>query len=369
MREKIKNIVTLCALGLVIGILFVLLLTKAPTEYSDSERRALAQFLPPTAENILSGEFMENFESYAQDQFPFRDGFRTVKSVAVYDVFRQKDNHDIYLVNGYAAKQEYPLKEEMLLHATERFSYIYDTYLKGTNTQNYLSIIPDKNYFLAGEGGYLSMDYESLVNTVRENTDFLTYIDIMDTLSLSDYYRTDTHWKQENIGGVAEILAEGMGADLGNPVYIEQVLDQPFFGVYRGQAAIPMEADTITYLTSEELSACTVTLYDSGMPETIPMYDMEKATGKDPYEMFLSGAVALLSIENPVAANGKELILFRDSFGSSIAPLLVSGYEKITLVDIRYIQPDFLGAFIEFTDQDVLFLYSTSILNQSLSLK
>ena len=39
--------------------------------------------------------------------------------------------------------------------------------------------------------------------------------------------------------------------------------------------------------------------------------------------------------------------------------LIVSGY----LVDIRYIDPDFLGTLIDFEGKDALFLYSALILN------
>ena len=85
--------------------------------------------------------------------------------------------------------------------------------------------------------------------------------------------------------------------------------------------------------------------------------------------MFLSGSKSLLTIENPNATTDKELIIFRDSFGSSIAPLLAEGYAKITLVDIRYMSPNMLGNFMEFTDQDVLFLYSTGVLNNSITIK
>ena len=85
--------------------------------------------------------------------------------------------------------------------------------------------------------------------------------------------------------------------------------------------------------------------------------------------MYLSGARSLLTIENPNAATGRELILFRDSFGSSIAPLLVSDYAKVTLVDLRYIQSDYLGQFLTFSGQDVLFLYSTLVLNSSAAIK
>ena len=88
--------------------------------------------------------------------------------------------------------------------------------------------------------------------------------------------------------------------------------------------------------------------------------------------MFLSGAAAVLTVTNPnasEAAKGRELILFRDSFGSSIAPLLIDCYETITLVDIRYIASEFLSQYVDFHGQDVLFLYSTTIINNSAMLK
>ena len=99
------------------------------------------------------------------------------------------------------------------------------------------------------------------------------------------------------------------------------------------------------------------------------MYDMEKAEGKDPYGMFLSGTRPILTIENPHVDNGEELIVFRDSFGSSLVPLLMKGYEKITVLDIRYVNSAMLGQVVDFGEQEVLFLYSTMLLNNSLALK
>ena len=149
--------------------------------------------------------------------------------------------------------------------------------------------------------------------------------------------------------------------------YTTNQVDDPFYGVYYGQLALSVQPDTLNYLNNETLDACTV--YDFETDSFLPIYDFAKTKGKDPYEMFLSGSKSLLTIENPNATTDKELILFRDSFGSSIAPLLVEGYAKITLVDIRYMSPMLLGNFIEFTNQDVLFLYSTSVLNNSNTLK
>jgi len=77
----------------------------------------------------------------------------------------------------------------------------------------------------------------------------------------------------------------------------------------------------------------------------------------------------LLRIENPNAKTDRELILFRDSFGSALAPLLLQDYKTVTLVDIRYISSQLLGNFLTFQKQDVLFAYSTLILNNSTTLK
>ena len=194
----------------------------------------------------------------------------------------------------------------------------------------------------------------------------MTYIDIMDTLSIADYYKTDTHWRAEKLMDTANRLADGLGVQL-TDAYVEETLDVPFYGVYYGYAALPMEPDTIAYLTNDTLSQCVVTNYETG--ETGGIYDFAKAAGKDPYEFFLSGPISYLTIENPRADTDRELIVFRDSFASSIVPLLTSAYQKITLLDIRYLASAYLGSMVDFHGQDTLFLYSTSVLNSSETMK
>ena len=65
----------------------------------------------------------------------------------------------------------------------------------------------------------------------------------------------------------------------------------------------------------------------------------------------------------------RELVLIRDSFGSSLAPLLAGSYRAVTLADLRYLQPEAAGRYLRFTDQDVLFLFSATLLNNSQGLR
>ena len=171
---------------------------------------------------------------------------------------------------------------------------------------------------------------------------------------------------EERLEPVARRIAAAMGTDAGAS-YREVTLERPFYGVYSGYAALPLAGERLSYLTNDTIDACRVTNYETG--KTGPVYDLDKATGSDPYELFLSGSVSLLTVDNPNARTDRELVIFRDSFGSSLAPLLLEGYSRVTLVDIRYLSPSQLGNFLTFDRQDVWFLYSTSVLNNSSTLK
>ena len=329
-------------------------------QISEAERRPLAQ------RPAFSEKFQTEFERYSLDQFPLRDSFRTLKSLFHTGVLGQKDNNGIYLTAGTAVKQEYPLNRDSVNHAIGRFQRIYEKYL--AESQCFYAIIPDKGYYLGKESGHLTMDYDALYAQVAAGLPWAREIDLRPALTGQDYYRTDTHWRQENLLPAAAVLCEGLGAAPPRAEdFAATALERPFYGVYYGQAALPMEPDTLYLMENDTLSQCTVFDYETG--KTGSVYDMTKLDSRDLYDVYLSGAKALLTIENPNAGTERELIVFRDSFGSSMVPLLLPGYAKVTLVDIRYVQTELLGQFLDFHGQDVLFLYSTLVLNSSAVLK
>lgn len=333
---------------------------------SDAERRPLAQMPELYSDAILNGSFMTDFEDYTLDQFPLRDRFRTIKSLFHYYVLGQKDNNGIYIAEGYAAQQEYPLNEASVAHALERFQYLSEKYL--TDSDVYMAVVPDKGYYLAEDSGHLAMDYEKMLALFREGMPWAAHIDLTGSLTIEDYYRTDTHWRQEKLIPAAGKICQSLGVTA--PAvsdYVVTALERPFYGVYYGQAALPMEPETMYLMESPLLKNCSVYDYETG--KTLSIYDETKLESKDLYDVYLSGSKSLLTIENPGAATEKELIVFRDSFGSSMIPLLIQDYAKVTVVDIRYIQIDILERFIEFDGQDVLFLYSTLVLNNSTTIK
>ena len=336
-------------------------------DFSDTERRKLAQFPNLTVQTVLDGKFMTEFESYTLDQFPLRDSFRQLKALFHYNALGQKDNNDIYIVHDYAAKLEYPLNEVSVANAMKKFNTLYRKYLTGSE-KIIISVVPDKGYYLAEANGYPAMDYDALFEAVKQGMPWAEFVDITDQLDAGDYYRTDTHWRQERIGTVAETLCKALGADwFKTEELVPTIVERPFYGVYYGQAALPMDAESLYVMQSDILENCIVYNHETG--KTTGIYDWEKLDSRDLYDVYLSGAAALLTIENTNAKTDKELVVFRDSFGSSLIPLLLKDYKTVTVVDTRYIAGDFVGKFVDFHGQDVLFLYSALILNDSGTLK
>ena len=218
------------------------------------------------------------------------------------------------------------------------------------------------------EGGDLSRESDLYARMQEETKDFASYVELDDLLSMDCYYKTDAHWRQEKIDPVAQRVAQAMGCKL-TADYDEVVANAQFVGAYGRQSNLTMEAEKLIYLTNATLDGCIVTDYETG--DTIAIYDTAKAASEDGegYDLFLYGSKSLLTIENPASTTDKELVIFRDSFGSSLAPYFAECYRKITLVDTRYLASELVGRFVEFDDQDVLFLYSTPVLNNSVILK
>lgn len=362
MEEKIRNALMVSVVTLGFFLLVCMVHLKSDTLYSQGERRKLKQMPSFSAENLLSGRFMEEFETYSQDQFPYRDEFRRLKAITLL----QRDNNGLYLYEDSLVSMVYPLDANAISYASKCFYNVYQMYLKEADNPIYLAVIPDKNYFYAKDSGHLMADYEKIVEQMILENPYMSYIDIFPLLSKQDYYGTDPHWRQENITDVAETLLEKMGCNQ-KAEYETVEAEGEFYGAYYGQAARKVKADKIKYLTNPQIGELEV--YDYENEKEIPVYDLSKVEGKDPYELYAGGPVSLVSLKNPNAEEKRKLIVFRDSYGSSIAPLLTVGYGTVILVDIRYIQPVNLQYYIDFENADILFLYSTLVLNNSETLK
>ena len=369
MQNKIKNVVVTLVFTLFIGLFSVLCIINYfnPTESSASERRPLAQFPESiTLESVIDKTTIDQFEKASVDQFPFREFFRKIKANFQYNALQLKENNGLAIENGYIGKIESEFNQNFVNNSISRLEYIYQNLLAGKVNNSYVSIIPDKNYFFAEDFGYVSPDYDKLIADIKEKLPEMEYIDLFNSLELEDYYKTDTHWSQDKILEALKALTDGLGVSehiSGN--YTENTIDGDFHGVYHGQSATNPAPDKITYLTNESIDSCKV--YDMLNKKLVPMYNLELFNGEDGYNIFLNGAAGnpLLKITNPKCENKNTLVVFRDSYGSSMVPLLSEAYRNVVVIDIRSIHPDIIPQLVNLENTDVLFLFSTLVLNSN----
>lgn len=357
--NKIKNITIAFGFVVTISMVFILNIIAKDKNISITERRTLATFPKITLDNVMSGKVTDDFEKYVSDQFIARDFFRGIKSFNSFNIYRQKDNNKLFERYGAIYKIYYPLNKNNIVKAANKINEVYNSYLKGMNV--YYSIIPDKNYYLK-DNNHIKIDYEELEYIMNSKIRDIKYISIKNELDLSDYYSTDLHWKQEEIVDVANKIQNEMGILQNNKIQYKKIYEGEYYGTYYGQLAIKTNPDKMYVLSNDTIEKCITYNYETKTQSGV--YNRKSTIDK--YDIYLSGATPIVSIENLNNFSGRELIIFRDSFGSSIAPLFIENYHKITLIDLRYISSKMLNQYIKFENQDVLFIYSTLILNQNI---
>lgn len=364
-----KKIISIICFALFIFSFGIACFVKDPVQVLVSERRKAAQFPEFSVEAVIDKSFFNGLEDFLADQFPFRDTFRSIKAAIQLKILNQSDNNGIYTAEGHISELDYTLNETSVKNAAKKLNDIYGKYIKGTDAKCYFSVVPDKNYYLAEKNGYPALDYGRMVEIYTSGVKNMEYIDIFDCLTLDNYYKTDSHWKQQEIAPVIDRLSEKMGFEAKPSDYYAKEKLADFEGVYAPRLAMGSDfKDEIITMNSPATDGAKVWNLETNKV-TQGVYDKSKLESGDKYDTYLQGAAALLTVENPAATEKKELVVFRDSFGSSLAPLMLDGYSKITLVDLRYISSQMLGQFVDFGGCDVLFIYNTQILNQSSLLK
>ena len=274
-------------------------------------------------------------------------------------------------VGVYRAEKE--LDEKSVERAMGKFAALVESYCTEENRVVF-AMVPSKSSFLPA-GTVPAPDETALFEMVSDKCDFATFVDLRDALTLSDYYRTDPHWRQECLGNVLMELGAALEFETDTtddsdvPLtenWTAETLTTDYIGVY-GDEVDGVPAEPMTVLHHPSMDAMVVRNGETG--EEMPLYDTAKLTERDPYELFAGGPLSIVTIENTAAENDRHLVVVRDSFASALLPLLAQSYAKVTAVDIRYMMSTMVGNFVDFTNADVLFLYSSTVVNNSITLK
>lgn len=354
MKNKIHVLSFLCMLV----ILSVLTLFSKDT-ISYTQRRRLKSF-PDLSNN---SQFLEDLDEYFNDHFFGGEYLVGIKSIFNNYIFRLLDDDGFYIEDNYI----YELTPNINIRSIDNLSSIINQVQSKyfMDSKSLFVSIPNKNLYVHnGKRPGYSYDKLQLLLSSKINVPIL---DIHNLLSSSHFYRTDIHWKSETLFDVAKKICDELGVVYYPLVNYTASKYTPFYGGLYFRGANRVAADELIYLTSDYFDKIEINNLEKGNNRSV--YDISALNSLDSYSVFLDGPSAYLEIYNPQSLNEDTLILFRDSYASSLLPLMIPSFKKIQVIDLRYYSFNLLGTLKFDINSKVLYLYGSEIINNSFSIK
>ena len=114
----------------------------------------------------------------------------------------------------------------------------------------------------------------------------------------------------------------------------------------------------------KDTNSIAITQNDGSPLNWMVVSDVSTWAASSKYSCFIGGDNAWSVIENPAVTDGSACIVIKESFGNAFVPFLVPDYQKVYVVDYRYISKvkgDKLSALVDATGaKDVLFINNVS---------
>ncbi len=363
MSKKYARFIT----GLFCGVLTLSVAANALTpdqEFSQIENRALAQKPKLTADTLLSGSFMSDYETYVNDQFVLRD-FWVAGKAYVERILGKKENNDVYFCADGALITRF---DEPDADRVSRNLDKVNQFAAAVEVPVTLGLIPTQACVWSHKlpANAPNYDQKLVLDYVAENTALPT-VDILSTLMAHKdeaiFYRTDHHWT--SLGAYYGYVALADALDY-EPVPLSQyqktTVSGSFYGTVFSSSGVrwvaPDEMDT--YVPEEGIRVSSVTCDADWNPlvvEERQLYDESYLDKKDKYSMFLGGNQPLAVVETGNTDKPKLLII-RDSYTDSLVPFLTAHYSEIHLADLRYCKAPLSSYVTKAGIDQVLVLYS-----------
>ncbi|MEL4862232.1 DHHW family protein [Pseudoflavonifractor phocaeensis] len=324
-----------------LALLFAANALTPDSAFSEVENRPLAQRPSPTVKNVLSGQFMTDYETYVTDQFVARDAWVAAKAYSERAVGKQENNgvyfcDDATLITRFDA----PDAEKV----ANNINYV-NSFAAKSPVPVYFGLIPGAATVWADKlpQGAPNYDQKLIIDQAAQSSaaQFVDlYTPLMEHKGEDIFYRTDHHWT--SLG--AYYGYTGLSGALGfTPVpltdYIKTAVSTEFYGTVFSSSGVrwvrPDEMDT--YVPEDGVTVTSYTYDMKGNPVEEPrqLYDESYLAKKDKYAMFLGGqqALGVVRTGNP---DKPKLLLIRDSYSDSLVPFLTPHFSEIHLIDLRY---------------------------------
>ena len=340
---KKNNLILISVSAVLLLALSIGTLVTPDVDFSPNENRYLQKVPKLTAENILSGQFSEDAESYLSDQIIGRESWVRLKGMTEASL-GVRDMNGIYLCeDGRAVERiteedfdwnQYVRNLNQLAQVRDDTGIPMDVLIVPSAASIYEDTLPehalrfDEEKAFEKAGAILGDSLIDLRQTLKEGT-----------LEDGVFFKSDHHWT--NYGAFLGYKAwmSHLGVDASPLTYDmtePELLSDDFHGTLYSKVLLnTLGTDTILVPAYSRRAECTVEIegerYDS-------IYFDQKLDEKDKYAVYFGGNYDRVDI-TCMEGDGAVLII-KDSFANSFVPYLMGDYEHITMVDPRYFRED-----------------------------
>ena len=328
---------------------------------SNTENRVLATFPELNWQTIKSGEFMDGFETFVNDQMTGRDWFVRV-STRTKIAMGQKDINGVYVDGDKLYSKVNNLTQNDLDKVDKSMPQLIK-FLQ--NTPNaYFGIIPT-SIELSGIEYPNRLNQKGFIDDTYEQLSMEQTINIYDALDSHAneeiYYNTDHHWTTLGAYYAYEKICHQLDlTPIDKDSFTKDVLLDSFSGTTQAKLNVPISVDSIE---KWNLGDRQYTRIINDMSTFDTLYDLEKLTSSEPYAVFLGGNNGKVVVQNNTIAEdrkGTHLLMIKDSYSHCLVPFLLEHYETVTLLDLRYAGMASVQTLIKQNNYDnIIILYNT----------
>lgn len=347
-KLNIARLITVVTFIFAIALTFALflILPKHAGELSPLEFRTLEDYpfrgkkASKIVEEVVTGATSKKVDKFLEDHYPARREFVALNA---YYLRLTGRNADQAVVKGRNDRLFDAVVQPDNKYIDENASFIRD-FAEANGLNCAFVTVPTSATVVKEDLPALHLDYHDaeICSRIAEKSGVYAP-DLISIYSAEPdpgklFYRTDHHWTMDGAYICYEDICGRFGV---TPVSRDEftVSSYDFYGSYYRKAGLwATDPDELQIWRSPKLDAMTVTIGEGkGAVVHSGVYDEDKLVpGEvDRYAAYLYSNNALTVIENP-EGNGKGLMIVKDSFGNSIAPLFAMNYSTVVMIDTRY---------------------------------
>ncbi len=232
----------------------------------------------------------------------------------------------------------------------------------GDGVNVYSMVLPTSSAF------YLPENYQNLSYSEKDDFDKIAaalvgvkpvdaYTALLAHKSEAIYSRTDHHWQALGAYYAAQEFAGAADVPFADLSEYETVTLPGYVGTlynYTKSAALLNNPEDFVYYVPN--TNVTVTQYTPSFtdPINVPLFNDPQYLSSSNYYMVFGGDDRIAHV-NTECKNGRTLVIFKDSYGNALLPVLTSSFENIYLCDIRYFELNAIDFIKEVGATDLLF--------------